>query len=224
MKKPAALPATAVLAILFLMAGCTFYNPVPDEANLVGTAWVTEELEGYSVPRRSEPTAEFESERITGSAGCNRYAAPLSISGKRIRTGKADTTRETCDPEVIGQELRFLAALAAVFTYSAEPETSPETLRLIDEQGVTRIRFARIFISPRTYLCSDGAHAISVFMRPAGRDAIEVQLPDAARRLERVPIPAGVRYTDGRVAVSSSSSGSETMLEVANHRYDCSER
>jgi heat shock protein HslJ len=218
MKKPVALPATAVLVVLSLLAGCRFYNPLPDEANLVGTAWVAEEVEGKSVSPHAEPTAEIGSERITGNAGCNRYGAPLSISGKRIRTGEADTTRETCDPEVIGQELRFLAALAAASTYFAEPET----LRLIDEQGVTRIRFVRIFISPRAYLCSDGAHAISVVLRPAGRDAIEVQLPDAARRLERVPIPAGVRFTDGRVAVSSN--GNETMLEIANHRYDCSQR
>jgi heat shock protein HslJ len=218
MKKPAALPATAVLAVLSWMAGCQFYHPgASDEADLAGTAWVAEEVEGHSVSGRAEPTAEFGSERITGNAGCNRYAASLSISGKLIRTGKADTTRETCNPEVIGQELRFLAALAAASTYSAEPET----LRLIDEQGVTRIRFARILISPRTYMCSDGAHAISVVMRPAGRDAIEVRLPDASRRLERVPIPSGARFTDGRVAVSSI--GGQTMLEIANDRYDCSE-
>jgi heat shock protein HslJ len=216
----ASLSGAVVLAVLSLMAGCQLYNPLArDEANLAGTVWVAEEIDGRDVINRAEPTVEFGSERITGSAGCNRYDASLSISGNKFRIGKAAIGRGTCNSELMGQELRFLAALAATSTYHAEGDS----LRLVDEQDITRMRLARVLISLRGMLCSDGVKAVSIVMRPAGKNAIEVVMPDATRRLERVPgIISGTAFSDGHVGILSD--GGKVMLETAGHRYMCSEK
>jgi heat shock protein HslJ len=217
---PASLSRTAVLAVLSLTAGCQFHtSPARDEANLAGTAWAAEEIDGRDAINQAEPTLEFGSERVTGSAGCNRYDAPLSISGNRLRTGKADITRRMCGSELMGQELRFLAAIAAITTYHAEGDI----LRLMDAQQVTRVRLARVVTSLRELVCSDGAKAMSIVMRPAGKDAIEVVMPDAARRLERVPgIVSGTAFSDGHVGILSDRG--KVMLEIAGHRYTCREK
>jgi heat shock protein HslJ len=217
---PASLPGTAVLALLFLMAGCQYYkSPARDVANLAGTAWVAEEIDGRDVINRAEPTVEFRSDRVTGFAGCNRYDAPLSISGNNLHIGKADIARRTCSSELMGQELRFLAALAATTTYHAEGDI----LRLADNQDVTRMRLARVVISPRAMLCSDGAKIVSIVMRPAGKDAIDVVMPDATRRLERVPgVISGAAFSDGHATILSD--GGKVTLEIAGHRSTCSEK
>jgi hypothetical protein len=119
----------------------------------------------------------------------------------------------------MGQELRFLAALAATTTYHAEGDI----LRLADNQDVTRMRLARVVISPRAMLCSDGAKIVSIVMRPAGKDAIDVVMPDATRRLQRVPgVISGAAFSDGHATILSD--GGKVTLEIAGHRSTCSEK
>jgi hypothetical protein len=46
-------------------------------------------------------------------------------------------------------------------------------------------------------------------------------MPDATRRLERVPdIISGTAFSDGHVAILSD--GGKVTLEIAGHRYTCS--
>jgi putative lipoprotein len=104
---------------------------------LVGTAWIAEEIEGRRGLDQVQSTLTFESaERIVGSTGCNRYFAPLQVSGTALRIGMGGSTRRACPPEVMDQESRFLAALDAIRTYRRDGST----LLLSDAGGQVRLR------------------------------------------------------------------------------------
>jgi heat shock protein HslJ len=221
MKNPATLPTRRVALVvsgLALVAGCQSTNTgVPGSAALSGTSWLAEEIEGHDVLEKVRSTLEFEGERVDGSAGCNRYTAPVVTTGNQLHAGTAVTTRAICSPAVMGQELRFLAALAATISYRVEGDS----LRLVDLQGVTRMRLARMLESPRAYVCSDGANVFNLHIRPAGADTAEVVFSDMTRLLARVPADSGERFESGDISISTL--GSEATLEISGHRYTCSE-
>jgi heat shock protein HslJ len=92
---------------------------------LDGTTW---RVTGYnngkkalvSVANGARLTAEFKADgKLGGSAGCNRYTAAYTISGKSISIGPAAATRKSCPAPagVMAQEARFLRALASAATY-----------------------------------------------------------------------------------------------------------
>lgn len=74
----------------------------------------------------TELTLEFAADgNINGSAGCNRYFGPYTLSGDAIQIGPLSTTRALC-PEpagVMDQEQEFLAALQAAATYTLQNDT-----------------------------------------------------------------------------------------------------
>jgi heat shock protein HslJ len=213
----------SIAAVLVIVTGCQSSSPVAgNEMDLTGTAWVAQEIEGQSVVSRAEPTLEFGRERLTGSTGCNRYDAPLfiTINGNQLQTGKANLTRNICRTELMGQELRFLTALAATTAY----HTEDDRLLLVDAQEVAHMRLTRVVISLRAMVCSDGIKAISIVMRPAGKDAIEVVMPDAIRHLDRVSdIVSETVFSDGHTSIKIGGDGT-VMLEIAGQRYSCSEK
>jgi heat shock protein HslJ len=107
------------------------------EASLIGTSWLAEDIGGRGVVDGVYSTLIFESEeRVSGSSGCNRYQAPLQLSGTALRLGMASTTRRACPPAVMDQERRFLAALDAARTYRRDGST----LWLFDGTGETLLR------------------------------------------------------------------------------------
>lgn len=130
-----------MFGLAFFVIGCqsVALTATPSAAAfaLVGTAWIAEEIEGRRVLDQVQSTLTFEStERIVGSTGCNRYFAPLQVSGTALRVGMGGSTRRACLPEVMDQESRFLAALDAVRTYRHDGST----LLLSDEGGQVRLR------------------------------------------------------------------------------------
>jgi len=130
-----------VFGLAFFIIGCQSVAPMaaPPAAafTLVGSAWIAEEIEGRRVLDQVQSTLTFESaERIVGSTGCNRYFAPLQVSGTALRVGMGGSTRRACPPEIMEQESRFLAALDAVRTYRRDGST----LLLSDDGGQVRVR------------------------------------------------------------------------------------
>jgi heat shock protein HslJ len=221
MKKPVPPPRRRIalmVSLLALVAGCQSTNiGVPGSVALSGTSWLAEEIDGRGVLEKVRSTLEFEGERVDGSAGCNRFSAPVVTNGNALHAGIAETTRVVCSPVVMGQELRFFAALAATTSYRIEDDS----LRLMDLQGVTSMRLARMLVSPRTYVCGDGASFISLHIRPAGADTVEAVFSDTSRLLARVPAVSGERFENGDISISSM--GSEATLEISGHRYACDE-
>lgn len=77
---------------------------------LEGTSWVLAELAGR--PSTGEAlTARFESGRVFGTDGCNRYSASFSASGSEIAFGPGMSTQMACAPEVMAQAQSFREAL-----------------------------------------------------------------------------------------------------------------
>jgi heat shock protein HslJ/membrane-bound inhibitor of C-type lysozyme len=85
------------------------------DALLRGDPWVVEEIAGAPLVRGSRVSLAFDDQgRVTGTASCNNFTAPYSLTGEGLTIGAAAATRKACGPAVMKQEAAFLAALAAV--------------------------------------------------------------------------------------------------------------
>jgi len=98
---------------------------------LPGSAWQVTTYAGQT-PLADHPiTFEFDTEgNIAGDASCNRFGGTCTIEGNTIKVGPLRSTRRACEPEVMQQERKFLALLAAATTWSLEGDelvlTSPD--------------------------------------------------------------------------------------------------
>lgn len=62
--------------------------------------------------------------QLAGSAGCNRFTAPVRLEGSRLSIGTPVATRKRCaGPGVMEQEQQFLAALPTAVSLRFEAET-----------------------------------------------------------------------------------------------------
>jgi putative lipoprotein len=119
----------AALAALLLTA-CS------SVARLDGTRWLTEFIDENGVIDNAQTTLEFtEPGRAAGRGGCNRYSAPVEISGSTIKFGDAVSTKMACVQALMDQENRFLAALRVVRSYRMKDQK----LELLDETGKVRV-------------------------------------------------------------------------------------
>ena len=68
---------------------------------------------------RTEVTVEFREEGVSGSAGCNRYGAPVSIDGQEITVEVATVTRAWCDDPagLMDQERLYLDIMSRATVY-----------------------------------------------------------------------------------------------------------
>lgn len=119
-----------------------------DAAELAGSVW---DVIGYNngqqavvgVLAGSRITVSFsaDDQRVTGSAGCNRYLASYKQSGESITITAPGATRRACaEPAgVMEQETAFLAALASAATVRLEADR----LTLRTPAGVIALTLAR---------------------------------------------------------------------------------
>jgi heat shock protein HslJ len=64
-------------------------------------------------------TAVFTADQVSGSAGCNTYSGPYTLSGTTLKIGPLASTMRACaDQAVNDQEHQFLTALQNSTTYS----------------------------------------------------------------------------------------------------------
>jgi heat shock protein HslJ/uncharacterized membrane protein len=193
-------------------------GPADVAASLSGTSWVAEDIDGGGVLETARSTLTFESdERIVGSTGCNHYFVPIELSGTALRSGPIGSTRRACPPAVMGQERRFLGALAAVTAFRQEDRT----LFLVDATDRVRIRLARAVEraeAARAFECPEGPAFVLVPV--LGGDAA-LELDRDVRRLTRQVTGSGARYSDGKVTVWNE--GREALLELGGLRYRCIE-
>lgn len=114
---------------------------------LAGTSWV---VTGYnngmqavvSLLGGTEITATWGEAAITGSAGCNRYTAPVVVDGGRVTIGPAATTRRFCaEPDgVMEQEGSYLRALESAATLRREGRR----LELRTADGALTVNLTRV--------------------------------------------------------------------------------
>ncbi len=85
----AALVATALWSATTSMA-----QTGTGETDLLGTAWLAEDIGGRGVVDRARSTMEFTNPgQVGGLAGCNRYFGPVSLVGSAISFGNLAATR-----------------------------------------------------------------------------------------------------------------------------------
>ncbi len=103
-------------------------DPTAAAGSLVGPTWHLTSIGGQPIFSGTTLTAEFSSEdRVSGTAGCNRYMGSAKAKAGRLSVGALGSTRMACDPEgVMAQEGRYLAALGAATSYTV----SGDELRL----------------------------------------------------------------------------------------------
>ena len=73
-----------------------------------------------SVLAESEPTLEFDGDRVVGSTGCNTLRGTCTVDGSTLGFGPLMTTRKWCGDEAMAQEQALLAALADTVGFRLE--------------------------------------------------------------------------------------------------------
>jgi heat shock protein HslJ len=100
-----AIVGLALTAIAWPTSGQT------SEPDLVGTGWRIVEVAGR--PADPAATIAFEKNRVSGSTGCNRFFASLSVKADALAVGPIATTRMFCGFKS-GIERDTIAALVKV--------------------------------------------------------------------------------------------------------------
>ena len=97
--------------------------------DIEGANWTVDELlvDGAPVPPVSgtEISAFFDSDELSGAAGCNTYFASYRLDGSSISIGPAGSTMAFCSaPEgIMEQEVAYLTLLGSVDNYSIDGNT-----------------------------------------------------------------------------------------------------
>ena len=78
--------------------------------------------------------------RVAGSAGCNRYFAQYTVTGRSLSIGPAGSTKMFCGtPGVMQQESTYLALLSQATTITVDGDR----LTVSDAKGTTGLSFAK---------------------------------------------------------------------------------
>ncbi|HEY9752877.1 MAG TPA: META domain-containing protein [Coleofasciculaceae cyanobacterium] len=67
-------------------------------------------------------TVEFANSKVFGSAGCNRFNGGYKTTGNQLAIGPLASTFMACEPAVMQQETRFLAALQGAQRYEVNDQ------------------------------------------------------------------------------------------------------
>jgi len=124
----------------------TFAKTIPPAPQpLVGTNWTLESFHTAdavsSVITGTTITAVFgDDERVSGSAGCNRYFATYNLTGTSLSIGPAGSTKMYCgEPGVMQQESTYLSRLSQAKTFAIKGNR----LSVADTQGTVLLSFAQ---------------------------------------------------------------------------------
>jgi heat shock protein HslJ len=129
----------ATVAAALVLAGCSTAMATGDARSLDGTAWVLSSLPGGAALAGVTPTARFDSGRMAGTDGCNRYSVAFRTAGASIAIGpRGISTQMACPPDQMKQAEAFMAALSAAKSYRA----SDERLQLLGADGAVLASFA----------------------------------------------------------------------------------
>jgi len=101
---------------------------------LDGSSWLLADLNGQAVLPETPVTLNFESGRIHGTDGCNRYSGSYTQQGTKLSIGKdIVSTKMACAGPVMQQAMAYIAALTQAATFKLDGQQ----LRLSDANGKT---------------------------------------------------------------------------------------
>lgn len=127
------IPLIAVLAALLVAAA-----PSPTEAQLAGSAWAAQEVNGSPVPEGLTVTLRFAEDGASGGAGCNRFSGGYAESGDSLALGPFAATRMACTGPAMETEDAFFEAVQATRGFRRDAGR----LELLNEAGEVVASFA----------------------------------------------------------------------------------
>ncbi len=121
---------TASLVFTAILAACspgsTATNPLED------TSWILTNLNGQPVLPDVQTTANFTTERIDGTDGCNNYSGSYTVKGNKISINDdMVSTMMACEEAVMQQAAAYNSALILADTFKIEGQQ----LTLQDKSG-----------------------------------------------------------------------------------------
>ncbi len=105
-------------------------------ATLAGTHWSIVAIDGEAVSGEAY-RLQFDAERLSGQAGCNRFSGGYAVSGNRLTSGPIMATRMACPEPRMRHERRVLQVLSGPVTVGY---ADGGTLLLNGNGGTIRLR------------------------------------------------------------------------------------
>jgi heat shock protein HslJ len=117
-----AFPLGLIICMALLSACTTSASKQSSGGDLTGQVWALTELLGKPPVAGTGVSAEFTTDgKLSGSAGCNRYAGSYTVSGSNLTIATPlASTMMMCDPDVMGQETLYLITLGEARTFSVK--------------------------------------------------------------------------------------------------------
>lgn len=100
---------------------------------LHGAEWTVESIAGVAVIPNTKVTMTFGTDgNLSGSGGCNRFNAGYTLTGEGLSIGTGMRTQMACEPPIMQQEDRFMAAIDSVQGFET---AGPGRLTLLTASG-----------------------------------------------------------------------------------------
>ncbi|MFT4109519.1 META domain-containing protein [Propionicimonas sp.] len=136
------------VGLLALLAACSTPTPAapataPAPA-LAGTSWTVTQLNGSAPLAAHEPTMDFGTSDVAGSASCNRYTAAFTQDGGSVTITPGVLTQMACAEDVMAQEHAFTLALTQV----AGARTAGSGVELVNADGTAVLTLAAVEDKP----------------------------------------------------------------------------
>lgn len=80
-------------------------------SELAGTSWTFVSIGGVPVAGERPTSLQFEGERLSGSAGCNRFSGSYTVEGGTLTAGPLMATKMACPGAGMTQESAFFALM-----------------------------------------------------------------------------------------------------------------
>lgn len=104
--------------------------------HLAGTSWTFVSIGGVDVAADRPTSLQFGTDRVSGSAGCNRFSGNYQSDGDTLTAGPLAATRMACPGAGMAQEQAFFALMAPPVSVSFP---SDGTMILTGEDGQTAV-------------------------------------------------------------------------------------
>lgn len=131
----------SILLLGVILSGCIPRSSSPpgdastSPPSIVDREWALASLGDNTVPMGNggQPvtlTLQSSDNRVSGSAGCNRYSGPYTLAGDELTFGPAMSTKMACE-QGMDVEMAFLSMLTNVTGYQA----TDSSLTLVGRSG-----------------------------------------------------------------------------------------
>jgi len=99
----------SVVALTLMVLGLP---ALAQSAELAGSEWRPEWVDGATSPSGTEVLVRFEAEgRVTGNGGCNRFFGSYKVTGDALEFGPLGATRMACPDPIMDHETALFKVL-----------------------------------------------------------------------------------------------------------------